>query len=58
GHGWKGLRTTKTWRQDKGQKNCVAAFMVSVWTGKPSPIPADELFEVARVTISAAEQLQ
>ncbi len=58
GYGWKGLRASKSWRQDKGQKNCVAAFMVSVWTGAPSPIPADELFEVARVTVSAAEQLK
>ena len=32
--------------------------MDAVRTGAPSPIPADELFEVARVTIGAAEQLK
>lgn len=58
GFGWKGLRTTKSWRQDKGQKACVAAFMEAVRAGAPSPIPAGELFEVARVTIASAEQLK
>lgn len=58
GHGFKGLRSAKTWRQDKGQKACVAAFMSAVKAGAPSPIPANELFEVARVTIASAEQLK
>ncbi|MEM8647184.1 MAG: Gfo/Idh/MocA family oxidoreductase, partial [Pseudomonadota bacterium] len=58
GLGFKGFKSEKAWRQDKGQKNCVAAFMVSVSTGAPSPIAPEELFEVARVTISAAEQLK
>ena len=58
GLGFKGFKSEKSWRQDKGQKNCVAAFMLAVSTGAPSPITPEELFEVARVTISSAEQLK
>ncbi|MEM8688947.1 MAG: bi-domain-containing oxidoreductase [Pseudomonadota bacterium] len=58
GLGFKGFKSEKSWHQDKGQRNCVAAFMLSVSTGAPSPIAPQELFEVARVTISAAEQLK
>jgi hypothetical protein len=39
------------WRQDKGQKACVAAFLHSLRYGDPSPIPSDEIFEVSRVAI-------
>ncbi len=57
GHGWKSFRGAKSWRQDKGQRACAAAFMTAVRSGAPSPIPASELFEVARVTLAAAEQV-
>ena len=46
------------WRQDKGQDACAAAFVESIRQGKESPIPADEIFEVARMTIQAAEILR
>jgi len=42
------------WRQDKGQKACAAAFVRAVESGGASPIPLDELIEVARVSIEAA----
>lgn len=42
-------------RQDKGQANCVRAFIDAVKLGQASPIRFDELIEVARVTISLAE---
>ncbi len=45
-------------RQDKGQKACAAAFVESIRNGKDSPIPANEIFEVARATIEAAEILR
>jgi predicted dehydrogenase/threonine dehydrogenase-like Zn-dependent dehydrogenase len=50
GFGWPGFRKMKLWRQDKGQRDCARAFLAAVETGVP-PIPLDELFEVARISI-------
>lgn len=58
GFNWPGFRKQNLWRQDKGQNACAAAFLKAVETGGTAPIPASELFEVARVTIEAAELLR
>lgn len=58
GFGWPGFSKMNLWKQDKGQTGCAAAFLNAIETGKESPIPARELFEVARVTIEIAEQLR
>lgn len=58
GYGWPGFGKMNLWRQDKGQEACSAAFLDAVATGKPSPIPAEEIFEVASVTIQAAQLLK
>jgi predicted dehydrogenase/threonine dehydrogenase-like Zn-dependent dehydrogenase len=58
GWGWQGFSKLNLWRQDKGQKACAAAFVNAVRAGGPAPIPAEELFEVARVSIEAAEQVR
>jgi predicted dehydrogenase len=55
GFGWPGFRKMNLWRQDKGQKACAAAFVQAVAAGNPAPIPFDELAEVARVSVAAAE---
>ena len=57
GFNWPGFRKQNLWRQDKGQNACVAAFLAAVENGGESAIPMDELFEVARVTLEAAEML-
>ena len=44
GFGVKGFKTCRSWRQDKGQKNCVNEFVQSIITGSASPIPAEEIF--------------
>jgi predicted dehydrogenase/threonine dehydrogenase-like Zn-dependent dehydrogenase len=54
GFGWKGFRAMNLWRQDKGQKACVAAFLDAIRNGGPDPIPYDEIIEVSRVTIELA----
>jgi hypothetical protein len=54
GFGWPGFGKMNLWRQDKGQKACAAAFVHAVESGGASPIPLDELFEVARISIEAA----
>jgi predicted dehydrogenase/threonine dehydrogenase-like Zn-dependent dehydrogenase len=54
GYGWRGFRKMGLWRQDKGHGSCVAAFLKAVREGGPSPIPFEELVEVARVTLRVA----
>lgn len=56
--GWPGFNKINLWRQDKGQDACAAVFVDSIRDGKEAPIPADEIFEVARVTIQVAEILR
>ncbi len=58
GFGWPGFNKMNLWRQDKGQDACAAAFVESIRQGKDTPIPASEIFEVARITIQTAEILR
>ncbi len=46
------------WRQDKGHRACVQAFVAAVRDGGPPPIPPEELFEVTRVTLELAQRLR
>jgi hypothetical protein len=52
--GWPGFKKMNLWRQDKGQKACAQAFVDAIKNRKGSPIPAEELFEVTRVSIALA----
>lgn len=58
GFGWPGFSKMNLWRQDKGQNACAAAFLQAIEQGSATPIPANEIFEVARVTIEAAQLLR
>ena len=58
GYGWPGFRRLGSWTQDKGQNACSAAFLAAVTEGKEAPIPAEEIFEVSRVAIEAAQSLR
>ncbi|HTQ60914.1 MAG TPA: bi-domain-containing oxidoreductase [Candidatus Solibacter sp.] len=55
GFGCSGFRGFRTWRQDKGHAACMQEFLRAVETGAPSPIPAEEIFEVSRVAIDVVE---
>jgi predicted dehydrogenase/NADPH:quinone reductase-like Zn-dependent oxidoreductase len=57
GFGWPGFRKMRLWRQDKGQRACVQAFVEAV-RGGPSPIPLGEILEVTRVSIESAQATQ
>jgi hypothetical protein len=46
----------RLWRQDKGANACIAAFLKAVREGAASPIPFEELVEVSRTTIQAANE--
>ena len=45
------------WNQDKGQLNCVKEFLDSINNQTKNPIPENEIFEVARVSIEISEIL-
>ena len=51
GWGWKGFSRMSLWRQDKGQRACVQAFVDAVRSGNPAPVSPAELIEVSRASI-------
>ncbi len=58
GYDWRGFKKMDLWSQNKGQENCIKAFMKAVKHGEPNPIPLDEIFEVARVSVEISEYLR
>ena len=58
GYDWKGFKRDRLMTQNKGQLNCAKAFIDAINFGMPSPIPFEELMEVARVSIDIAESLR
>ncbi|WP_283190305.1 bi-domain-containing oxidoreductase [Pseudomonas sp. PMCC200344] len=57
GFGWPGFKKLNLWKQDKGQNACAASFMGAIQAGNAA-IPAEEVFEVARVSIEIATLLR
>lgn len=57
-YGWPGFKGKKLMSQDKGQQACATLFIQAIQQGKPSPIPADEVFEVSRVSVQVAQSLR
>ena len=63
GWGWPGFSSQRLWRQDKGQQACVEAFVGAIGGGTEAsasaapaaPIPFEEIMDVSRVAIEAAE---
>jgi len=58
GFGWKGFSKMNLWSQNKGQLNSSKVFMEAVRENGSSPIPKDEIFEIARVSLDIAEALR
>ncbi|MDH5652056.1 MAG: bi-domain-containing oxidoreductase [Gammaproteobacteria bacterium] len=58
GFGWPGFKKMHLYQQDKGQKNCVVSFLDAVNEGKPSPIDPEDLYQVAKFSILAAEMIR
>ncbi|HUJ53995.1 MAG TPA: bi-domain-containing oxidoreductase [Steroidobacteraceae bacterium] len=56
--GWPGLTRHSLWRQDKGQRACARAFVAAVRSGGASPIPFEELIEVAQLTLDVDDALR
>lgn len=57
-YGWPGFKGKKLMVQDKGQQACAALFIQAIQHGKPTPIPANEIFEVSRVAVQVAQSLR
>jgi predicted dehydrogenase/threonine dehydrogenase-like Zn-dependent dehydrogenase len=55
GFGWPGFTRMNLWKQDKGQRACVQAFLDAVRSGGDAPIPLEELLEVSRVSIEVQQ---
>jgi predicted dehydrogenase len=58
GFGWPRFGKMDLWRQDKGQRACVDAFVRCIRAGRASPVPFAESIEVSRVCIEAAQRLR
>ncbi|MCF6768121.1 bi-domain-containing oxidoreductase [Thiotrichales bacterium 19S11-10] len=58
GYGWKGFRKQHLRKQDKGQANCVKAFIDAIKQGKEAPIPFEEVMEVSSISIKIADLLR
>lgn len=58
GYEWPGFKKMNLRKQDKGQRACAKAFIDALEKQTENPIPIDEVFEVARVTIELARGQQ
>ena len=58
GFGWPGFNKMTLWRQDKGQRAWCQAFLEAIAHGKVTPIPINEVIEVARVSIAVSLKLR
>ncbi len=55
GYGFKAFRSFRTWRQDKGHRAEIAAFVDCVSSGGPPLIPIHQLENVTRASLAARE---
>lgn len=58
GYGWPGFSKLNLWRQDKGQRNCVQAFVDALQSKGASPIPLSEVLEISRLSIEIAKAVR
>lgn len=57
GYGWKGFNRMNLFAQNKGQHNCVNAFVAAIKGGEEAPISFDEIFEVSKISIEISNYL-
>lgn len=58
GYGFSNFKSMKLFKQDKGQKACVKAFIEAIRKGQVSPIPYSELIEASKISIKIANSIQ
>lgn len=57
GIGWLGFNSMHLWRQNKGHQACMQHFVAATMQGLASPIPWQEILEVATVSIAIKDQI-
>ncbi len=57
GFGFKKFKKLSLRAQDKGQENCVKAFVEAITNGTQVPIPLEQIFEIAKITIDISSHL-
>jgi len=57
GYGFNNFKSMRLWKQDKGQNDCVKAFVSAIKDNTAEPINVDEIFEVSEVSINLASTL-
>ncbi|NCX94196.1 MAG: dehydrogenase, partial [Gammaproteobacteria bacterium] len=58
GLGWSHFKKFNLWKQNKGQREAAQAFIQAIEQGKSSPIPVEEIFEVAQVCLELRHRIQ
>ena len=51
GYSWPGFTKMNLWKQDKGQNEMASAFLNAIKGKTTAPIPIEEIFEIAKVSI-------
>lgn len=54
-YGWPDVRKSRLWKQDKGNQACAFAFINSICSDHPTPIPFSELEIVSSLTLKIAK---
>jgi len=57
GYGWPGFKTMRLLRQDKGHSEEIKRFIESIKSGGELPIPAEEIFEVSKISFEIEKAL-
>lgn len=55
GYGWPNFKKMNLWRQDKGHRAEMQAFVDAVRTGGESPIPFDDIIDVTRASFRVVD---
>ncbi len=58
GYGWKGFRKFNLWKQDKGHKAEIKAFITAICTGQVAPISFEEMKNTSEATFAIMEALE
>lgn len=56
-YGWPGLKRISNFIQDKGQSNCIKAFLNSIKNNQESPIYFDEIIHTSEICLEIEQSL-
>lgn len=57
-YGWPGFKGMRLGRQDKGHEAEIRSVVEAIRTGRPSPIPWEEIVDVTNATFEADRQIR